>query len=207
MMASSIISFNAYAERPSITSLQQQINVLNAELNQQQAQIDALESAAPTPILKVYAGDIFLGYHISESNEQILVFEPSSGFFVRLISTNESDNTVISINRKVIYFENLDCDGAGIVINSNDVALTTYSDTLNILFMNGETYYKTIGVYDGPRNIFFQSRFEPDGSCTSGFSEAMGNQNGRFEQTEIPLPYSFPITVPHDGLRLDFVNP
>ena len=186
------------------------VNDLLSTISELQGRLDALEAATPTPILKIYAGDIFLGYLISEYGNQSesLVFEPSSGYFAVLVKTVVDENTVITLRSRMIYFENMSCDGVGLIINSDDAnTLTPFSDTPNILYMNGNNFYRTVGVYTGPRNILIHSQLEAsDGTCTS-VSYSFGNQNAVVEQVDYPLPYSLPITVPLDGLRMEFMKP
>lgn len=133
-----VTSTHVLAAPPFMTSLQQQINQLNARVND-------LEAQQPTPVAKLYAGDVLLGYRSltkGVEGENIFLYEPISGYFLTLTVTTDGGTSTYFLSTSDIAYETFDCTGTGLV-----PTVDGESDTRNVLIGNGSDFYKTTGTY------------------------------------------------------------
>lgn len=204
----------AYAERPSFTSLQQQINELQAQINQVDSKVDNL----PIGRVHIYDADnTFLGISVAHPNMIMdglvgAIYHPAVRSFVSLQFWHTANGVVVDMvypRMLDIRYESFDCTGQAYVASP----MSLYEGTGDVVFGNGIhgtggfRYFKMIG-----RDAVEDRVHSYHSVLDSGTGECSSNASGDDEQARVvspvaeitnPFPYSFPIKLP---LRFVYVG-
>lgn len=171
-----------------------------ADINELLSRVSALESQQATPVLKVFLGDVLLGYRVSVGDT--VIYEPTSGFYYSFDTIAGFGTSTYVIRQKDIEYESSDCSGQGLLNAGRD------SDTADILVRNGDsTYYRATGAYPVRPIIIASRRIALTGECQVTSNDLTSFGVSMVEPVVYPLPYILPITALSASIRVVYEAP
>lgn len=184
--------------------LSTEVNDLLDTISQLQARLDTIETQQPTPVAKLYAGNVLLGYrtHGRAGDAAFLLYEPTSGYFLSIENAQNSPaGSTYRLEATQIEYETFDCTGQGLVSAGA-------SDTNNVLIMDNDgNYYRTIGAHTTRPLTINSVNDNAAGPCNVRTFVIDSNGKSKVEPVAYPLPYALPITIPVHSLRIEYVAP